>query len=133
MFFMVSAGFFLLFKVPGLFFTLPSGFYGFSSFQVFFIVPGQFLWFFKVPGSFFMVISWFSLFFKVLGCFFRDSRCVLRVNHGSSSVFIFTGRFFMVSGGFSGFLFSRSGCHDSKWIFIVPGWFKSKLSAAGAK
>ena len=99
----------------------------------FFIVPGQFLWFFKVPGSFFMVISWFSLFFKVLGCFFRGSRSVLRVNHGSSSVFIFTGRFFMVSGGFSGFLFSRSGFHDSKWIFIIPGWFKSKLSAAGAK
>ena len=34
-------------------------------------------------------------------------------------VFIVTGRFFMVPGGFSCFYGSRSGFHYSRWIFIV--------------
>ena len=53
------------------------------------------------------------------------------------SVFIITGRFFMVPGGFSCF------CMDPGLVFIipggflssltVPGWFKAEQSAAGAK
>ena len=34
---------------------------------------------------------------------------------------------------FQVFYGSRSGFHDSKWIFIDQGWFKSELSTAGAK
>ena len=45
---------------------------------------------------------------------FRGSRWVLGVNHGSRSVFIVTGRFFIVSGGFSGF-------------FMAPGQAQSEM------
>ena len=52
-------------------------------------------------------------------------------------VFIVTGRFFMVPGGFScffiapGLVFMIPGGFLSS--LMVPGWFKSELSAAGAK
>ena len=51
--------------------------------------------------------------------------------------FIVTGRYFMVPGGFScffmapGLVFMIPGGFLSS--LMVPGWFKSKLSAAGAK
>ena len=81
---------------------------------------------------------------------FRGFRWVLRVIDGSRSVFIVPGwffivpgRFFMVPGRFvwffkvPGWFFifflwfqSRSGFHDS---LMVPGWFKSELSAGGGK
>ena len=73
---MVSDRFFWLFTVPGWFFMVPSGFYGFSRFQVFF--------------------------------------------YCSRSVFMAPGLVFMILGGFLSSL-------------IVPGWFKSKLSATNAK
>ena len=50
---------------------------------------------------------------------FRGSRWVLRVNHGSRSVFIVTGRFFIVSGGISGF-FMAPGL-----VFMIPSGFLS--------
>ena len=74
---------------------------------------------------------------------FHGSKWVLRVIHGSRSVFIVPGHFFMMPGQFSwvqvgsygfsrfqvdfswfqvvfhGFYDSRSGFHDSKWIFTV--------------
>ena len=75
--------------------------------------------------------KWVFMVFEGFRLVFRGSRWVLGVNHGSRSVFIVTGRFFIVSGGFSGFFYGpRSGFHDSKWIFVVPGWFKYELSAA---
>ena len=107
-----------------------------------------------------MVFQGSSLFFSCfhvvfLYSFFQGSRFVfhdfwwvLRVNDGSRSVFIVPSRFFMVSGGFFigfrsvclvfsrfqvGFSFfygSSSGFPD---LSIVPGWFKSGLSAGGAE
>ena len=51
--------------------------------------------------------------------------------------FLVTGQFFMVPGGFScffiapGLVFMIPGGFLSS--LMVPGWFKSELSAAGAK
>ena len=53
------------------------------------------------------------------------------------SVFIVTGRFFMVPGGFScfflapGLVFMMPGGFVS--LLMVPGWSNFKLSAAGVK
>ena len=68
---------------------------------------------------------------------------MLRVNHGSRLVFIVTGRFLWLEVGFSwiqvvfhvfmdpGLVFMIPGGFLSS--LMVPGWFKSELSAAGAK
>ena len=69
------------------------------------MVPGCFLLLFKVPGGFYGSRSVFYVFSMLHG--FHGSRRVLRVIHGSRSVFIFPGLFFMAQGGF----------------FMVPGWF----------
>ena len=87
------------------------------------MVPGWSLWFFKVPGGyngfrcffiFFMVAHGFMsflYFFQDSRLGFHNSRWVLRVIHGSRSVFIVPGRFFIVSSRFSWFL----------WFFEIPG------------
>ena len=69
--FMVPGWFLWFFKVPGCFFMVQVGSFGysrfqggFSRFQVGFMV-------FKVPGSFFMVLSGFSWFFKASGWLFE--------------------------------------------------------------
>ena len=111
--------------VPGWFLCFFSSRFqvGLSWFQVGFLVIQGFslvvhgfmlvFIFFKVPGRFFMVPGQFSWFFKIPGWFL------------------------MVQGSFSWIFYgSRSGFHDSRWILpslMVPGWFKSELSAGGAK
>ena len=93
---------------------VPGGFpWYFMASGWFIMVPGGILWFFIVPAWFFMVSGRFSLF--QVG--FHGSRSVFMVPcrfswfqvgfHVSRSVFIVPGRFswfFMVPGGFYGFL-----------------------------
>ena len=61
----------------------------------------------------------------------------MRVIHVSRLVFIGTGRFFMVAGGFSCFFMAPGLVFMIPGGFLlslmVPGWFKSELSAADAK
>ena len=68
----------------------------------------------------------------------------MRVDHGSrlvfivrATVFIVTDRFFMVPGGFSCFFMAQGLVFMIPGGFLlsvmVPGWFKSELSAAGAE
>ena len=74
------------------------------------LVPECFvLWFFKVPGWFFMVSDGFFWLFKVPGWFFT-------VPGGFYGFSRFQVGFLLFKVGFYG---SRSGFHDSRWIFIV--------------
>ena len=75
----------------------------------FFMVSDGFFCFFKVPGCFFTVLGGFSGFSRFHVGFY----C-------SRSVFMAPGLVFIIQGGLLSSL-------------IVPGWFASKLSAAGAK
>ena len=98
----------------------------FQGSRLVFLVPECFLWFFKVPGCFFMVSDGLFWLFKVPGWFFT-------VPGGFSR---FKVVFLLFKIGFYG---PRSRFHDFRFIsgflssLMVPGWFKSKLSAAGTK
>ena len=113
--------------VPGCFSRCQNVFYGFSRFQV--ISFGSRMFFygfsrFQVGSSWFQMgsfgysrfqggFSWFQVGFMV----FQGSRLAF---YCSRSVFMAPGLVFMIPGGFLSSL-------------IVPDWFKSELSAAGAK
>ena len=77
--------------------------------------------------GFCLVVHGFMLVF----IFFEGVRSVF---HGFSRFQVNFSWFKVVFHGF--FYGSRSGFHDSRWILpslMVPGWFKSELSAGGAK
>ena len=85
---------------------------GFYCARLVFIGQGRF---FVVPRQFFIVPGRFSWFFKIPGWFFMVSggfSCFQVVFHG---FFMLPGLVFMIPS------------------FMVPGWFKSELSAGGAK
>ena len=92
------------------------------------MVPGPFLWFFKVQGWFFIVpgpFSWFLRFQVVFSRFlvssfgFQGSRLVF---NGSRWVFVVFDNSRLVF-----IVFKVRG-----WVFKVPCWFQSELSAGGA-
>ena len=87
-------------------------------------------WLFKVLVWLFMVSCWFLYFSRFQVGF---SWCQVSF-HGFSRFQVDFSWFKVVFHGF--FYGSRSGFHDSRWILpslMVPGWFKSELSAGGAK
>ena len=90
---------------------------GFSQFQVGF---SWFSWCFfgysRLQFGFWNHV-FFYIFFQCSRLIFHGSRWVLRVIHGSRSVFIVPGWFFMVPGRFS--WFQAGFC----WFFNIPGWF----------
>ena len=68
----------------------------------------------------------FFMVFQGSRLVFHGSRWLLRVIHGSRSVFIAPGRFFMVPGGFLRFFMVPGFFIVSVqllWVFKVSGWF----------
>ena len=115
------------------------------------MIPGSFSWFFMVPGRFsrfswfqvgfhgfhgsrlvFMVSGWFLCFFSSrfqVGLSLFQVGFFVLVIHGSSLVVHgFLSFFSRFQVSFHGFL-----RYQVDFSLIVPGWFKSELSAGGAK
>ena len=77
-----------------------------------------FIWCFLAIQGYNLVFESMSVFYYFFQCsrlIFHGSRWVLRVIHGSRSVFIVPGWFFIVPGRFS--WFQAGFC----WFFNIPG------------